>query len=132
MTSNQPYMLRAMYDWLVDNDLTPHLVVDCLWPAVQVPEQFIKDDQIVLNVSPSACVNFTIDIDQGVSFQARFGGVPHLVYFPCGAVTAIYARENGAGSVFDEVRPESIEPADLTENKVKSVEKKRPQLSIVK
>ena len=72
MTSNQPYLLRAFYEWIVDNDLTPYIVVDATLQGVEVPQEFVKDGQIVLNVSPSACVNFTMDLD-ALSFQARFG-----------------------------------------------------------
>lgn len=99
MTSNQPYLLRAFYDWLLDNELTPYMVVDVNFPGVQVPTQFVKDDQIVLNVSPSACVNFNMSLEW-VEFQARFSGQAMTVSFPCHAVGAIYAKENGAGTVF--------------------------------
>ena len=71
MTSNQPYLLRAFYEWIVDNDLTPYIVVDATNELVEVPQEFVKDGQIVLNVSPSACVNFSLDLD-GLSFQALF------------------------------------------------------------
>ena len=63
MTSNQPYLLRAFYEWIVDNDLTPYIVVDATNELVEVPQEFVKDGQIVLNVSPSACVNFSLDLD---------------------------------------------------------------------
>jgi len=99
MTSNQPYLLRAFFDWIVDNDLTPYIVVDATNNLVDVPQEFVKDGQIVLNISPSACVNFYLDKD-GISFQARFGGQPRSLSMPCEAVLAIYARENGAGTVF--------------------------------
>ncbi len=99
MTSNQPYLLRAFYEWIVDNDLTPYIVVDATNDLVEVPQEFVKDGQIVLNVSPSACVNFSLDIE-GLSFQARFSGQPRRLSMPCEAVMAIYARENGAGTVF--------------------------------
>lgn len=111
MTSNQPYMLRAFYDWIVDNDLTPHLVVDASLPNVFVPTQFVQDGQIVLNVSPSACVNFALSPD-GIFFQARFGGKPYEISMPCQAVLAIYARENGAGTVF---APEDRDMGDSTQ-----------------
>ncbi|MFS1701705.1 ClpXP protease specificity-enhancing factor [Aestuariibacter sp. GS-14] len=99
MTSNQPYLLRAFFDWIVDNNLTPYIVVDATNELVEVPLEFVKDGQIVLNISPSACVNFYLDTD-GLSFQARFGGQPRRISMPCHAVLAIYARENGAGTVF--------------------------------
>jgi stringent starvation protein B len=99
MTPNQPYLLRAFFDWIVENGLTPYMVVDVDFPNVQVPTQFVSDGQIVLNVSPSACVNFNMDLEW-IEFQARFSGQPMTVSFPCCAVGAIYAKENGAGSVF--------------------------------
>ena len=107
MTSNQPYLLKAFFDWIVDNELTPHLVVDATMENVSVPLQYVNDGQIVLNVSPSACMNFHMS-PEGVSFQARFGGQPHYIDMPCNAVLAIYARENGAGTVFT---PESASEA---------------------
>lgn len=99
MTSNRPYLLRAFYEWIVDNDCTPHLVVSADFPSVQVPTQFIQEGQIVLNISPSAVTNFSMD-NQALSFNARFGGQPMQVYVPVGAILAIYARENGEGTVF--------------------------------
>jgi stringent starvation protein B len=99
MTSNQPYLLRAFSDWIIDNGLTPYIVVDADLPGVEVPRQFVKDGQIVLNISPSACVNLNVGLE-GVAFQARFSGQPMQVFVPSIAVSAIYARENGAGTVF--------------------------------
>jgi stringent starvation protein B len=115
MTSNQPYLLRAFYEWIVDNDMTPYVVVDATNELVEVPQEFVKDGQIVLNVSPSACVGFNLDVN-GLSFQARFGGQPRRLSMPCEAVIAIYARENGAGTVFateeDVARSDAMEPAE--------------------
>ena len=105
MTSNQPYLLRAFYDWILDNGLTPYVVVSTQWPEVEVPQQFVKDNQIVLNISPNACVNFHMDVKE-ISFQARFSGQPMVVRFPCLAVGAIYAKENGAGTVFTMETPD--------------------------
>ena len=99
MTPNRPYLLRAFFDWIVDNECTPHLVVNADFPAVQIPTQFVQDGQIVLNISPSAVTQFSMD-NQQLSFSARFGGQPMQVYVPIGAVLAIYARENGEGTVF--------------------------------
>jgi stringent starvation protein B len=115
MTPNRPYLLRAFFDWIVDNECTPHLVVNADYPAVQVPTQFVQDGQIVLNISPSAVTAFSLDNEQ-LSFNARFGGQPMQVYVPLGAVLAIYARENGEGTVFtqeafdDAESEETIEP----------------------
>lgn len=100
MTPRRPYLLRAFYDWLLDNQLTPHLVVDIMYPGVQVPIEFARDGQIVLNVAPRAVGNLLL-ADEEVSFNARFGGIPRQVQVPMGAVLAIYARENGAGTLFE-------------------------------
>ncbi len=101
MTARRPYMLRAVYEWLVDNQLTPHLVVDAEQPGCQVPFEFVKDGQIVLNIAPSAVGNLQLTNDH-VEFNARFSGKPHRVYVPMVAVVALYARENGAGTIFEE------------------------------
>lgn len=99
MTSNRPYLIRAYYEWIVDNNLTPHLVVDATQPGVVVPMEHVKDGQIVLNISPSACGNLQLgSID--IEFDARFSGVPRHILIPCSSVLAIYARENGAGTMF--------------------------------
>jgi stringent starvation protein B len=108
MTSNQPYLLKAFFDWIIDNGMTPYMVIDVYSAGVEVPQDFVRDGQIVLNVAPSACVNFFMDIEQ-VSFQARFSGLPMVVRFPCTAVTAIYAKENGAGTVFSAVNMDTDE-----------------------
>ena len=100
MTPNRPYLLRAYYDWLLDNDLTPHIVVDAYVKGTQVPQQYVKDGQIVLNIAMSAVLNLEMN-NHFVEFNARFGGVPHHIVLPMAAIVAIYARENGAGTVFD-------------------------------
>jgi stringent starvation protein B len=99
MTPSRPYLLRAFYEWLLDNNMTPHLLVDANARMVQVPQQFARDGQIVLNIAPQAVVAFTMD-NEMVSFNARFGGVPQQVYIPMAAVLAIHARENGTGTFF--------------------------------
>ncbi|WP_019629002.1 ClpXP protease specificity-enhancing factor [Moritella marina] len=117
MTPIRPYLLRSHYEWLLDNDLTPHIVVDAHIAGVYVPQQFVQDGQIVLNIAPSAVVAFELN-NTALSFNARFGGVPFDVYVPIAAITAIYARENGAGSMFepeqayiDQAEQESAEAA---------------------
>jgi len=99
MTPNRPYLLRAFYEWIVDNNTTPYLVVDATFPSVKVPTQFIQNGQIVLNVAPTAVGNLQLGND-AVTFSARFGGQPFALYIPVNAVLAIYAKENGAGTVF--------------------------------
>jgi stringent starvation protein B len=100
MTARRPYMLRAFYDWLVDNDLTPHLVVDATLPGVRVPLEFVQDGQIILNIAPRAVGHLELSND-AVTFHARFSGRPHSVIVPVYAIQAIYARENGAGTMFE-------------------------------
>lgn len=99
MTPNRPYLLRAFYEWIVDNNGTPYLVVDATFEGVKVPTQFVQNGQIVLNITPSAVGNLQLAND-AVTFNARFGGQPFALYIPVNAVLAIYARENGAGTVF--------------------------------
>lgn len=108
MTSNQPYLLRAFYDWIVDNGLTPYVVVNANDKGVDVPREFVQNGQIVLNISPGACVNLHMDIES-LSFQARFGGTPRVLSMPCHSISAIYAKENGAGTVFVNESTESFE-----------------------
>ncbi|GAB7258723.1 ClpXP protease specificity-enhancing factor [Dickeya ananatis] len=100
LSPRRPYLLRAFYDWLLDNQLTPHLVVDVTVPGVQVPMEFARDGQIVLNIAPRAVGNLEL-ADDSVRFNARFGGVPRQVFVPMASVMAIYARENGAGTMFE-------------------------------
>ncbi|MDN3609156.1 ClpXP protease specificity-enhancing factor [Vibrio ostreicida] len=111
MTPRRPYLLRAFYDWLVDNDLTPHLVVEATLPGVRVPVEFIQDGQIILNIAPRAVGNLELG-DDAVTFNARFSGRPHSVIVPLYAVQAIYARENGAGTMFEpeEAYTDDFEP----------------------
>lgn len=145
----RPYLLRAFYDWLLDNDLTPHLVVDATMPYVNVPFEYVQDGQIVLNIAPRAVGNLQLGADE-VSFNARFGGRPMLVTVPMYAVMAVYARENGAGTMFDpepayeeeleriESEPEAalgaVESEDVTEPDVAEEPKPkgRPTLTVVK
>jgi len=100
LSPRRPYLLRAFYEWLLDNQLTPHLVVDVTLDGVQVPMEYARDGQIVLNIAPRAVGNLELANDE-VRFNARFGGVPRQVSVPLAAVLAIYARENGAGTMFE-------------------------------
>ena len=104
MNSSRPYLIRALYEWIVDNDCTPHLLVNAEFPGVSVPSGFANDGQIVLNASPSAVRHLHMD-NQAVSFEGRFGGVAHNLHLPVQAILAIYARENGQGMVFDAEPP---------------------------
>ncbi len=102
--SRRPYLIRAIYDWCVDNGHTPHMLVAADYPGVTVPMQFVQEGRITLNLSPMAVQSFNID-DDPIWFSARFSGRPFDVIVPAGAVLAIFARENGEGLVFGEVEP---------------------------
>lgn len=111
MTSSKPYLIRAIYDWIVDNDMTPYLVVNAKLDGVSVPQQHVnKDGQIVLNVAPRAVSNLSLT-NEDIRFSARFGGIPTDIYTPCFAVMGIYARENGQGMMFDPETPPDEPPA---------------------
>lgn len=110
LSPRRPYLLRAFYEWLLDNQLTPHLVVDVTLDGVQVPMEYARDGQIVLNIAPRAVGNLELANDE-VRFNARFGGVPRQVSVPLAAVLAIYARENGAGTMFE---PEAAYDDEMT------------------
>ena len=140
MTPNRPYLLRAFFDWIVDNDCTPHIIVNAPHPMVAVPQEFVKDGQIVLNIAPRAVTNLSLDGDD-VQFSARFNGMPVDIYVPIAGVLGIYAQENGQGMVFDkEDSPEPPPPAPppsapkmvrSSDAKDKSI-KPKPSLRVVK
>lgn len=129
MTSSRPYIMRALYEWIVDNDCTPYVLVDASAADVMVPQQFVKDDQIVLNISPGAVMDLNIS-NEAVGFNGRFGGVATDVYVPISAVVGIYARENGQGMVFDP-EEDGIEPPDDSPPEPDKPEG-RPSLKIVR
>ncbi len=121
MTPRRPYLVRAFYEWLVDNELTPHLVVEATLPGVRVPVEFVQDGQIILNVAPRAVGNLEISND-AIMFNARFSGRPHSVIVPMYAVQAIYARENGAGTMFEPEDAYTVEmEAGIKEEPVSSL-----------
>ncbi len=129
MTPSRPYIMRALYDWIVDNDCTPYVLVDAAPEEVMVPRQFVKDGQIVLNISPSAVVDLNIS-NEAVFFNGRFGGVATDIYVPISAVIGIYARENGQGMVFEP--EEGPEPPDDSPPEPDKPSDGRPSLKIVK
>ncbi len=101
MTSSRPYLIRAIYDWVVDNALTPYILVDAMLPNVAVPERFVEDGKIILNLAPQAIGGLALG-NEAIEFDARFSGVAQHVYVPVRAVKAVYAFENGRGMVFGE------------------------------
>jgi len=131
MTPSRPYLVRALNEWILDNDMTPYLVVDAGLQGVQVPQEFVTDGQIVLNICPTAVVDLSID-NEAVEFSARFGGVPMQVYVPFTAIMAIYAKENGQGMVFG-AEPGAPEPPDLDKPvQAKKEKPTKPSLTVVK
>ncbi|MBI1422737.1 MAG: ClpXP protease specificity-enhancing factor [Gammaproteobacteria bacterium] len=124
LTSSQPYLLRAIYEWIVDNSMTPYILVDASNDDVQVPRQFVENGKIVLNIAPRAVNNLQLSNEQ-VLFDARFSGQPMQVALPMRAVLAIYAKENGQGMVFNETDhdgpPDAPEPAGPDKPKLRLV-----------
>jgi len=99
LNSSRPYIIRAIYEWIVDNACTPHLLVDAGVEGVDVPQAYVSDGQIVLNISPSAVVGLEMT-NESVFFNGRFGGVATDILVPIGGILGIYARENGQGMIF--------------------------------
>lgn len=104
MTSNRPYLIRAIHEWICDNGLTTHVLVNATWPGVEVPQDYVENGQIVLNIAPRAVNGFVADNEE-IRFSARFGGMPMTVRVPVEAVLAVFARENGQGMAFDGPEP---------------------------
>ena len=124
MISNRPYLIRAINEWLLDSQCTPHLLVDTEAPGVDVPQEHIQEGKIVLNIGPNAVEGLRISNEE-VTFLARFSGVSRLISLPVSAVLAIYAKENGRGMMFneaDEPEPDDSGPRPTS----------RPSLKVVK
>ena len=99
MTTNRPYLLRALYEWITDNGLTPHVLVDADHEGVDVPDHAVQKGKVVLNIAAGATEHLLLDND-AIRFKARFSGKPYPINVPMNAVIAIYARENGQGMMF--------------------------------
>lgn len=135
MTSNKPYFIRALYEWILDNDCTPYIVVDATLPFVDVPRQFVNDGKIILNILPAATYNLNLG-DDWITFSARFSGISQNINIPIGAVVAIYAQENGEGMGFQtEPLKESLDFIEknhpLSINKKEQEKQKGPKLGII-
>ncbi len=133
MTSSRPYLIRAMYQWIADNGLTPHLLVDVSVDSVQVPAQHIQNGKIILNIAPMAISGLVLG-DAEITFSARFSGQPMGLHIPVEAVLAVYAKENGQGMMFSEddgaiSSPDSDDDPDPTPSPGKP---RRPGLRVVK
>ena len=101
MTSSRPYLIRSIYEWIVDNSLTPYLLVNAEHPAVEIPQEYVTDGRVILNISPDSCRGLHLDNDR-IVFTTRFSGRTVQLALSPGAVLAIYAKENGRGMEFSE------------------------------
>lgn len=128
MTSSRPYLIRAINEWILDNALTPYLLVNAEAAGVEVPRQYVDNGKIVLNINPSAIVGLQVFNDR-IEFNARFSGNPMQVRVPIGAVLAIYAQENGRGMMFNEDEDETQPPPDSPDSPPRA---SRPSLKVVK
>ncbi|WP_374086764.1 ClpXP protease specificity-enhancing factor [Methylomicrobium lacus] len=129
MTSLKPYLIRSVYEWITDNDMTPYLLVNAEHPGALVPREFVEDGKIVLNLRPAAVEALSLG-NQEIEFNARFGGVARHIFVPVRAVLALYARENGKGMVFDpEEESTDDTPPETPDTKPPAG---RPQLKVVK
>ena len=132
MTSSRPYLVRAMYQWIVDNGMTPHLLVDASMEDCMVPVEHIQDGKIVLNIAPMAISGLTLG-DEEITFSARFNGKSQSIYVPIHGVLAVYARENGQGMMFSDDDDRHVDDGKEGGGKPRPVStKKRPKLKVVK
>lgn len=130
MSSNKPYLVKAFYDWITDNDLTPYIVVDVNVYGVLVPMNYVADGQIVLNIDGGAVGTIALG-KESIDFSARFGGKLEHLTVPYGAIGAIYAKENGAGTSLPIEHP-SDEAIEAIDNDVQTTKpSKKPSLSSV-
>lgn len=111
MTSSRPYLIRALYEWVVENNLSPYVLVNAKITGVKVPQEHVVNDKIIFNVSPRAVKDLHLGND-AVEFNGRFGGKPQFISVPIRAVLAIYAKENGRGMVFSDDEEDSTPPAN--------------------
>jgi stringent starvation protein B len=128
--SNKPYLIRALHQWCTDFGFTPFMAV-FVDSSVEVPMEFVKKDEIVLNLSLEACHQLNLD-NEWISFQARFGGVPRKIMVPVSHVLAIYARENGQGMSFPFDAKKSNKPKEVSQDELDKPKANRPSLTIVK
>jgi len=133
VSSNRPYLIRALYEWLLDNELTPHLLVDAEQDGVLVPTQFVDQGRIVLNIGQTAVRSLELG-NELITFNARFSGKPMDVMVPPSAVLGIYARENGRGMLFpdESTAGENEAPPDDDHDPEPTPPRDRPSLKVVK
>ena len=126
MTSSRPYVVRALYEWIVENNCTPYILVNAFGEGVEVPQEHVRDGQIVLNISPIAVSDLHLG-NESLNFEGRFGGIPKIVSVPMSAVCGIYAKENGQGMIFDPelAPPEPPEPLPPRRQALSVLQRKR-------
>ncbi|MCX7119145.1 MAG: ClpXP protease specificity-enhancing factor [Gammaproteobacteria bacterium] len=129
MTSNKPYFIRALFDWIVDNDFTPYLLVDAMHPDVEVPLEFVNGGRIILNIDPKACRGLHLNNDR-IVFTAKFSGQTTQISLSPGAVLAVYAKENGRGMEFD-VEYDTVPPKKTATPTSQAKAKVKPFLKLV-
>lgn len=129
MTSNRPYLLRALYQWITDNNMTPHILVDAGVTGVDVPEHAIQKGKVILNIDQAAVRELDMGNDW-LTFNARFAGRQHYVSVPVEAVLAIYSKENGQGMMFAHDDDAPPPDGDGDDNGPKPT--RRPHLKVVK
>lgn len=122
MTSSRPYVVRALHEWILQNNCTPYVLVDAMATDTLVPQQYVKDGRIVLDISPAAVTELLLT-NESIQFTGRFDGVSMDVFVPMSAVMGIYARENGQGMVFDLEEDQSSRVAPTKETGVNSQKK---------
>ena len=129
MTSNRPYLLRALYEWIGDNGMTPHILVDAAAEGVDVPDQAVQKGKVILNIDQAAVRELEMG-NEWLTFSARFAGRQHQVHVPVDAVLAIYSKENGQGMMFSQ-DDDSVPPTD-PDGGPDGRPDRRPHLKIVK
>lgn len=137
MTPNKPYFIRAVYDWIIENGATPYLLVDATMPMVEVPQAFVNNGQIILDISPSASRGLHLGNDR-IIFTAKFSGISTQIVIHPAAVLAIYAQENGRGMEFGPEFNQGFAFEDVPDDapltsthKLSGKERKRPVLTLV-
>ena len=127
----KPYFLRAFYDWIVDNGWTPLMLVDATLDGVEVPREHVKEGRVALNLTPRAIRDLVME-NTLVSFRTRFSGVSYLVRIPMGAVTAIYAEENGQAITFPPETAGDRPPSESEPPDPKPPKDRGPKLRLIK
>lgn len=137
MTDSKPYLIRAIYEWICDNEQTPYIYIETRVKGLLLPENLYADNPLILNISPSACQNLNL-ANESITFQARFSGRVFDIYLPVDAVIGVVARENGQGMTFEVVLPDDADehndtlPKESTSENQTSKQNNKRGLKIVK